>query len=89
MKRVLCGLAFMMAACAHAQPVATDRSGFVDAITVVPGLVVDMRYYGSENFVGRRIAGYEAPVCLLTKDAAAGLGKLRWPRMETKKTLSI
>jgi zinc D-Ala-D-Ala dipeptidase len=46
---------------------------FVDAATVVPGLVVEMRYAGSHNFVGRPIEGYEAPRCLLTQAAAAAL----------------
>ncbi|SOR31954.1 protein of unknown function [Methylorubrum extorquens] len=32
----------------------------------MPGLALDMRYAGSDNFVGRPIAGYEAPRCLLT-----------------------
>ena len=46
---------------------AQDRpAAFVDAATVVPGLVADMRYAGSHNFVGRPIDGYEAPHCLLT-----------------------
>jgi D-alanyl-D-alanine dipeptidase len=40
----------------------------------VPGLVVDMRYAGSHNFVGRPIDGYEAPHCLLTQAAANALG---------------
>ena len=35
-------------------------AGFVDAATVVDGLVVDMRYFGEDNFVGARIDGYEA-----------------------------
>ncbi|MFO7675377.1 MAG: M15 family metallopeptidase [bacterium] len=47
--------------------------GFVDAAAVVPGLVVDMRYAGSHNFVGRPIDGYEAPVCILTREAAEAL----------------
>lgn len=73
-------LALVLAGCAHAQaPVdqSLDRSGFVDAASVAPGLVVDMRYYGSDNFIGRRIAGYEAPVCLLTREAAAALGRVQ------------
>ena len=36
-----------------------------------------MRYAGSENFVGRPIAGYEAPVCLLARDAIAGLARVQ------------
>ena len=38
--------------------VAQERpAAFVDAATVVPGLVVDMRYAGAHNFVGRPIDG--------------------------------
>ncbi|MCG6950324.1 MAG: M15 family metallopeptidase [Acidobacteria bacterium] len=49
--------------------------GFVDAASVVPDLVVDMRYAGSDNFVGRPVDGYEAPVCILTVEAAEALAE--------------
>lgn len=66
------------AGCAHAQSVSeTDRSGFVDAGRAIPGLVVDMRYAGATNFVGRPIAGYEAPVCLLTHETVAALARVQ------------
>ena len=58
------------AAEAQARPA---QSPFVDAAAQVPGLVVDMRYAGANNFVGRPIAGYEAPRCLLTAEAARAL----------------
>jgi D-alanyl-D-alanine dipeptidase len=62
------------AALAQQPQATTDRpAAFVDAATSVPGLVADMRYAGSHNFVGRPIAGYEAPHCLLTQSAAAAL----------------
>ena len=51
----------------------SDRSGFVDAARAIPGLVVDMRYAGAINFVGRPIAGYEATVCLLSRETVAAL----------------
>jgi hypothetical protein len=51
-------------------------ASFVDATSVVPGLVADMRYTGAHNFLGRPIAGYEAPRCLLTKAAAAALAEV-------------
>src|SRR5687768_12120571 len=51
-------------------------ASFVDAARVVPGLVVDMRYFGAHNFVGRRIDGYEKPVCLLTTQAADALAEV-------------
>jgi D-alanyl-D-alanine dipeptidase len=49
---------------------------FVDAATVVPGLMADMRYAGSHNFVGRPIDGYEAPRCLLAQPAANALAEV-------------
>src|SRR5262245_2869722 len=53
---------------AHAQ--VPLPAGFVDAAAVVDGLVVDMRYFGANNFVGERIDGYEGPRCLLSVPAA-------------------
>jgi len=51
--------------------------GFVDVKEVIPSIQLDIRYYGSHNFVGERIDGYNAPKCLLTKEAAAGLAKVQ------------
>lgn len=50
---------------------------FVDAATVIPELVVDMRYFGANNFVGTRVDGYEAPVCVLTQQAATALAAVQ------------
>jgi D-alanyl-D-alanine dipeptidase len=51
-------------------------ASFVDASSVVPGLIVEMRYSGSRNFVGRPIDGYDRPVCLLTRQAASALAQV-------------
>jgi zinc D-Ala-D-Ala dipeptidase len=51
-------------------------AGFVDAAGLVPGLVVEMRYAGSHNFVGAAIDGYDKPICLLTASAAAALAEV-------------
>jgi D-alanyl-D-alanine dipeptidase len=51
--------------------------GFVDAAEVVDGLLVDMRYFGSDNFIGTRVNGYEAPRCLLTLQAAKALAAVQ------------
>jgi D-alanyl-D-alanine dipeptidase len=67
----------LIAALGAQSAVAQDRpAAFVDAATVVPGLVADMRYAGSHNFVGRPIDGYQAPHCLLTQAAAAALAEV-------------
>jgi len=55
----------------------TMPAAFVDVATVADGLVVDMRYFSTDNFVGRRIDGYEAPRCLLTRPAAAALAAVQ------------
>src|SRR6202008_175532 len=49
----------------------------VDVATVVPGLAVEMRYAGTHNFVGARVDGYDAPVCLLTRPAAQALARVQ------------
>jgi D-alanyl-D-alanine dipeptidase len=55
----------------------TMPSEFVDVTTVIPSIVLDMRYYTAHNFVGEKIDGYLAPKCLLTKAAAHALGKVQ------------
>jgi D-alanyl-D-alanine dipeptidase len=63
-----------LATCGAGAAVAQERPPhFVDAATIVPGLIVDMRYAGAHNFVGRPIEGYQAPRCLLTQPAAVAL----------------
>jgi D-alanyl-D-alanine dipeptidase len=64
----------LMAALSSQAALAQERpTVFADAAAVVPGLVAEMRYAGSHNFVGRPIDGYEAPRCLLTQAAARAL----------------
>lgn len=46
---------------------------FVDVVSLVPNAEIDLRYFGSDNFVGAPINGYEAPVCYLTRPAAEAL----------------
>ena len=78
LRRGICGMlvaCFTAAACVCVS--AQDRPAvFVDAAAVVPGLVTDMRYAGTHNFVGRRSDGYAAARCLLTKPAAAALAEV-------------
>lgn len=48
-------------------------AGFVYVGQVIPAVLVDMRYYGENNFAGTPIDGYNAPVAILTEKAAAAL----------------
>ena len=50
-----------------------DASDFVLLSEAVPDAILEIRYYSTYNFVGGRIDGYDQPVALLTKEAAAAL----------------
>lgn len=50
-----------------------DPSGFVVLADKVPGIVQEIRYYSTYNFIGDRIDGYEEPCALMTKEAARAL----------------
>ncbi|MBP3793252.1 MAG: M15 family metallopeptidase [Ruminococcus sp.] len=50
-----------------------DPSGFVVLGDHVPGIVQEIRYYSTYNFIGERIDGYEEPCALMTIEAARAL----------------
>jgi len=50
-----------------------DNSGFVNITDVIPDAILEIRYFGTYNFVGKRIDGYEQPTALLTREAAKAL----------------
>jgi D-alanyl-D-alanine dipeptidase len=79
MRAALPFLALALAACASAPAPdpAIRPAGFLDAASRVPGLAVDMRYTGAENFTGRPVPGYDAPVCLLAAPAADALARVQ------------
>ena len=54
-------------------PTAARGQDLVDVRSLDPSIAADMRYAGSENFVGVRIDGYEASTCLLSRAAAEAL----------------
>lgn len=47
--------------------------GFVYVSSLIPDLIEQMRYAGSDNFVGRPVDGYLAPRAVLTLQAARAL----------------
>ena len=50
-----------------------DASQFVNLTDVIPDAILEIRYYSTFNFVGKRVDGYEEPVALLTRQAADSL----------------
>lgn len=54
----------------------TDSRGFVLLSDCIPGILQEIRYFSTYNFVGERIDGYEEPIALLTREAALALKKV-------------
>ena len=57
----------------YVKEVTLDPTGFVLLSDFVPGIIQEIRYFSTYNFIGDRIDGYEEPVALLTKEAATAL----------------
>ena len=57
----------------YKRSVTMDSSGFVLLADFVPGIVQEIRYYSTYNFIGDRVDGYEQPVALLRVEAARAL----------------
>ncbi|MCF6224182.1 MAG: M15 family metallopeptidase [Flavobacteriaceae bacterium] len=54
-----------------------SKKDFVYLKEIMTNLRSDIRYYGSNNFIGQPIDGYNAPKCLLSKEAAYALKKVQ------------
>ena len=68
----------------RAVPVAAPASdecvlpaGFVHLSDVSPSIIQEMRYGTLHNFMGRVVDEYEAPVCILSVEAATALNKVQ------------
>ncbi len=51
--------------------------GFIDVRSVIPDARLDIRYFGPHNFLGERVEGYQAPKCILSKEAASALSRVQ------------
>lgn len=76
-------LVALLGACAvHTQvrtsPAADARAaGLVDIATLAPDIGLDIRYAGSDNFIGTPIRGYEAAKCYLLRPVASALARVQ------------
>lgn len=52
-------------------------SGLVRLSSTAPSIRQDIRYAGADNFLGRVVAGYAAPACILTEQAASALARVQ------------
>jgi len=74
------GIAAAVVLAAMTQAAAAQRAlpaGFVYLHDVDPSIAQDIRYAGSDNFVGRPLPGYEAAQCILRRDVAAALKRVQ------------
>lgn len=65
------------------------NSSFVAVNAMEPGILVEMRYFGDNNFLGRKVAGYSAARCLLTKPAAQALAAVQRDLREFSLSLRV
>ena len=72
---LLFAVCLTLAACYQSDVIVKEQnsSDFVAITDVVPDAILEIRYYGTYNFVGTRIDGYLAPTALLTRRAADSL----------------
>jgi D-alanyl-D-alanine dipeptidase len=74
------GIAAAIVLAAMTQAAAAQRAlpaGFVYLRDVDPTIAQDIRYAGSDNFLGRPLPGYEAAQCILRRDVAAALKRVQ------------
>ena len=58
---------------ADTQGTNTLPEGFVYVTDAVPDVILDIRYYSTYNFLGVRVDDYNAPVAIITEEAARAL----------------
>ena len=64
---------------AYSAPVTAQSlpGGFAFLRDIDPTIMVDIRYAGSNNFVGRPLRGYEAAECVVKRDVGLALKRVQ------------
>lgn len=63
--------------------------GFIYLNELVPSIKQDVRYYGVNNFVGKRIEGYYEPTVIVTKETAYALREVQFELAENNLGLLV
>ena len=66
-----------------------EDAGLVDIRQLVPDIAEDIKYAGSDNFVGTPVDGYLAPKCLLLKPAADALARVEHALRQQHRRLEL
>ena len=65
------------------------QEGFVYVKEKIPNIKLEIRYAGSDNFIGKPVNAYNKPVAILTEEAANALEKAQKDLMEQGYCLKI
>ena len=70
-------IALSVAACIAPARAQTLPGGFVFLRDIDPSIIQDIRYAGSNNFVGRPLAGYDSAECVVKRDVGLALKSIQ------------
>lgn len=76
MQKIFCSLFFILFLICET-PQEQLPKGFVYVKDHIPTIELEMRYFGTNNFVGAKVDGYEAEKCILSKEATLALEKVQ------------
>ena len=82
-------IALVVVASASAATAQTLPGGFVFLRDVDPSILQDIRYAGSNNFVGRPLAGYDAAECVVKRDVGLALKSIQQELMPQELSLKM
>ncbi len=63
--------------------------GFTLLSDIDSSILQDIRYYSAHNFLGRRVEGYNAPVCILSRPAAEALSAVQKDALKAGYSLKV
>ena len=75
--KILTGLFTLLVFLSFSWKVEPLPKGFGYIKDHIPNIILDIRYYGSDNFVGKPVHGYINPVGIMTLDAIEALKKVQ------------
>src|SRR3979411_3130418 len=82
-------IALVVAASASPARAQTLLGGFVFLRDIDPSIIQDIRYAGSNNFVGRPLAGYGAAECVVKRDVGLALKRVQQELSQQKLSLKM
>jgi len=82
-------IAILATVCASDAAAQALPGGFVYLRDVDPTIIQDIRYAGSNNFVGRPLAGYGAGECVVKRPVALALKNIQLELAKQKLSLKM